>query len=82
MVRPTRANPLTKSQGLPLSGSRKEKDLGASGGILGLSGINLDFRKSKDNLKQMFGGKSSHTPHGQQADAMRSSFQFSQMRKL
>ncbi len=51
-----RVNPLTKSLGVPNSSTKdgSGERSGRSGGILGLSGINLDFRKSKDGLKSLF----------------------------
>ena len=53
-----RANALTRSQALPNSstkdGSNWENKSDRSKGLLGLSGINLDFRKSKDGLKSFF----------------------------
>ena len=54
------SNPLTRSQALPNSstkdGSLKESARSGvgGGGILGLSGINLDFRKSRDGIKSFF----------------------------
>jgi len=49
-------NALTKSQGLPLSSSTKDEigDKSGNSGILSLSGINLDFRKSRDGLRSFF----------------------------
>jgi len=51
-----RGNALTKSLALPNSSTKDGSDdkSGRSMGVLGLSGINLDFRKSKDGLKSFF----------------------------
>lgn len=49
-------NGLTKSLALPNISTKDgsgDKSV-RSGGLLGLSGINLDFRKSKDGLKSLF----------------------------
>lgn len=53
-------NPLTKSHGLPNSSTKdgsvdKSSRSNGGGGILGLSGINLDFRKSGNGLRSFFG---------------------------
>ena len=52
-------NPLTRSQALPNSstkdgsgGDRSNRSNG--GGLLGLSGINLDFRKSGNGIRSFF----------------------------
>lgn len=51
-------NALTRSQALPNSstkdGSGDKSSRTNGGGLLGLSGINLDFRKSRDGLKSFF----------------------------
>ena len=56
----TKNNPLTRSAALPNSSS-KEGSLGersnrsnGGGGILGLSGINIDFRKSGNGIRSFF----------------------------
>lgn len=52
-----RNNGLTKSLALPNSSTKDgsgDKSSHSGGGILGLSGINLDFRKSRDGLKSFF----------------------------
>ena len=49
-----RSNALTKSLGLPNSSTKDgsvDKQSLRSNGILGLSSINIDFRKSKDGIK-------------------------------
>ena len=52
-------NPLTKSHGLPNSstkdGSVDKSSRSREGGLLGLSGINLDFKKSGNGLRSFFG---------------------------
>ena len=58
-------NPLTKSQALPNSSTKdgsvdKSNRSNNGGGLLGLSGINLDFRKSGNGLRSFFGGKSTN----------------------
>jgi hypothetical protein len=77
-------NTLTKSLGLPNSstkdGSVGDKSGRSGGGILGLSGINLDFRKSKDGLKSFF-KQSSNKPAEKGAGVVSSSIEFSQMQK-
>ena len=52
-------NALTKSQALPNSstkdGSVDKSSRSREGGLLGVSGINLDFRKSGNGLRSFFG---------------------------
>ena len=77
-----RSNALTKSLGLPNNSSTKDgsgdKISQKSNGILGLSGINIDFRKSKDGLKQLF--SKSKGPEQSGAAVVSSSIEFAQMR--
>ncbi len=72
-------NMLTKSLGLPNSstkdGSAFDKSGRSGGGILGLSGINLDFRKSKDGIKSFF-KSSSNKPAERGPDVVSSSIEF------
>lgn len=74
-----RSNALTKSLGLPNSstkdGSAYDKSGRSGGGILGLSGINLDFRKSKDGIKSFF-KSSSNKPAERGPDVVSSSIEF------
>ncbi len=75
-----RSNALTKSLGLPNSstkdGSAYDKSgRSGGGGILGLSGINLDFRKSKDGIKSFF-KSSSNKPAERGPDVVSSSIEF------
>ena len=75
-------NMLTKSQGLPLSSTKDgsdDKKSQRSGGILGLSGINLDFRKSKDGLKSFFQKSNNKAESG--AAVVSSSIEFAQIQK-
>lgn len=52
-------NPLTRSQALPNSSTKDgsggdKSNRSHGGGILGLSGINLDFRKSGNGIRSFF----------------------------
>ena len=50
-------NPLTRSQGIPNSSTKDgsgDANRSNGGGILGLSGIALDFRKSGNGIRSFF----------------------------